>query len=578
MPKYPYRIFGSWFDRTFRNALNDNFVDVETDLKDQKTRVDNLIQNTSQPEEVVDLRLDDDGVLHPTASERVSSDVGKLEAKDTELDTKIDQNYNEVTGELAQKPQVDYSFLNMLETGQISKIKLVGDSITVGIGAVDAGEDTSREEIGTTGHYEANIESRCWANYFREYIADKYPTVDFFNAGIGGWSTSSEGLTYGTDWYGTNNDTVIVMLGANDRQDATSESDFSTNIETVIKDIELNSNNIIVMTSQPTENDFNADGTRNTTNNLTMDQIDKVIGRVCVKNGWKHVSFYRDVLDYQMHNQYKISEIVGGSHPNMWGHKLMWKVLQQNLNLISNTYEWENNVVILDQMKSLNKSGAGIGAFEPLESFRDNTTSFHVIFPSNSTDFPEESAGVLQTNRLYSDSYSHQIYVTKDSNRTYKRYWEGTGWSKWYDTRNISSLSGSTINSTDPITDFPSEQIRYYAISSGHTDRFGYPFGSGGVLKVVRTYNDNYSYQEFIGSGTGWGGKRYWNGTNWTKWVSESQPFGTTAERPFEPLKGMIYFDTDLSKPIWCKTETARDTDGTKLADAVWVDATGTTV
>jgi hypothetical protein len=56
MPKYPYRNLGAKMDRLFRNNANDNFIDIESDLKEQKTRVDNLITGTPQPSEVVDSR------------------------------------------------------------------------------------------------------------------------------------------------------------------------------------------------------------------------------------------------------------------------------------------------------------------------------------------------------------------------------------------------------------------------------------------------------------------------------------------------------------------------------------------
>lgn len=42
--------------------------------------------------------------------------------------------------------------------------------------------------------------------------------------------------------------------------------------------------------------------------------------------------------------------------------------------------------------------------------------------------------------------------------------------------------------------------------------------------------------------------------------------YGSTAERPSQPVNGLMYFDTTLNKPIWYK------------GSSTWVDATGTTV
>jgi predicted secreted protein len=47
---------------------------------------------------------------------------------------------------------------------------------------------------------------------------------------------------------------------------------------------------------------------------------------------------------------------------------------------------------------------------------------------------------------------------------------------------------------------------------------------------------------------------------------------GTTAQRPAKPKIGQIYFDTTLSKPIWCKTEAVVAGDGTITTPAVWVE------
>jgi hypothetical protein len=67
MAKYPYKQLGVKLDRDYRNALNDNFKDIETDLvtekqrvdnalSEQKDRVDTLITEVEQPSEVVDSR------------------------------------------------------------------------------------------------------------------------------------------------------------------------------------------------------------------------------------------------------------------------------------------------------------------------------------------------------------------------------------------------------------------------------------------------------------------------------------------------------------------------------------------
>lgn len=71
MPRWPYRIIGATLDRVFRNNMNDNFKDIEEDFKEQKARVDNFINSQNQADEAKDIRVDDEGKIHPTARDSI---------------------------------------------------------------------------------------------------------------------------------------------------------------------------------------------------------------------------------------------------------------------------------------------------------------------------------------------------------------------------------------------------------------------------------------------------------------------------------------------------------------------------
>lgn len=96
-----YRSLGSLFDRDFRNNINANFDDIDADIKSQKTelatRIDNIIQNNPQPSEVVDLRLDEDGIAHPTARERIASDLQKVDEKFASVNADLAERANEIS-------------------------------------------------------------------------------------------------------------------------------------------------------------------------------------------------------------------------------------------------------------------------------------------------------------------------------------------------------------------------------------------------------------------------------------------------------------------------------------------------
>jgi hypothetical protein len=78
------REIGTSWDRDNRNIMNDNF-------RESKNRVDNLIKNTPQPSEVVDIRVDEEGVIHTTAKERIDTESLKRKVKDDELTAQLAQ-------------------------------------------------------------------------------------------------------------------------------------------------------------------------------------------------------------------------------------------------------------------------------------------------------------------------------------------------------------------------------------------------------------------------------------------------------------------------------------------------------
>ena len=88
--------------------------------------------------------------------------------------------------------------------------------------------------------------------------------------------------------------------------------------------------------------------------------------------------------------------------------------------------------------------------------------------------------------------------------------------------------------------------------------------GSTTNRPVISQYND-YGFQYYD---TTLRRPTWWNGTSWTTpegYNIDDRLYGTTSNRPKDPLTSFVYFDTTLNKPIWWT--------GSK-----WVDATGAEV
>jgi hypothetical protein len=75
MARYPYRDLDIILDRDFRNNLNANFDDIEADVKDLDTRIDNIVADAgSSNAEIVDARYDSvNNITHPTLKDRLDS-------------------------------------------------------------------------------------------------------------------------------------------------------------------------------------------------------------------------------------------------------------------------------------------------------------------------------------------------------------------------------------------------------------------------------------------------------------------------------------------------------------------------
>ena len=87
MPKYPYRDLGTSLGRDFRNNLNANFDDIESDIReandrldDIDSRIDNIVADAGQSNtEIVDARNDSvNNVTYPTLKDRLDTHANEI--------------------------------------------------------------------------------------------------------------------------------------------------------------------------------------------------------------------------------------------------------------------------------------------------------------------------------------------------------------------------------------------------------------------------------------------------------------------------------------------------------------------
>ena len=142
-------------------------------------------------------------------------------AEDSQTQTSDDTTPQEVATATVDDTVPQTPFAQMLSAGEISSIRLVGDSITAGYGTdgyVNADDEQTGKVIYDNGegvvHYETSESAASWANAFRSW-AHEQGIDNFVNAGINGAFMKQLGENP-LAWIQEGADVIVVALGTND--------------------------------------------------------------------------------------------------------------------------------------------------------------------------------------------------------------------------------------------------------------------------------------------------------------------------------------------------------------------------
>lgn len=213
------------------------------------------------------------------------------------------------------------SLAGMIQAGEVSSIRLVGDSITAGYGCDGYDQAATTQVVAYSGslgtYYETPESVRCWANDFREW-ATAHGVGTFVNAGVSGFRMQY--LAEEPDaWLGDGADVIVVMLGTNDaaKEPVSSFREYATQALAAA----ASKCRHLVVVSPPNNQRTDA------TNLYGMDQVDGALTQICGEQGYEHVSLY-DVL------QVGTSDLNADQcHPTTSGSDKLWAALEERLDL-----------------------------------------------------------------------------------------------------------------------------------------------------------------------------------------------------------------------------------------------------
>ena len=228
-------------------------------------------------------------------------------------------------GELMKLEPLGEVLIDSINTGSV-QIKLIGDSITHGVGGTGFDEDGAQIYSGHGHTFNVNTDGYCWANLLKSRIETQFPSVTVKNYGTRGVSVHDfivwEMLPSLIE---ADDDIVIMMIGTNDRTESeytaeNAKTKFTSYLQQAVDYIVGQGKTLIMLTPIPSTPAADAEAnvkfgaaTVYSVNrsvayakNVTIYDLYSVFADYCIENGGYEL-YYDDTL-----------------HPNDKGYAVMY--------------------------------------------------------------------------------------------------------------------------------------------------------------------------------------------------------------------------------------------------------------
>lgn len=237
---------------------------------------------------------------------------------------------------------------NMLVSDGTTRIKLLGDSITQGVGSTgyvgytvgnisvrgngpdypskgaDYVEGDYLGESGTRRWYESTS-ATGWANKLKAYFEAKFDCVvkNYGMSGIG--SVNLDELC--KPLVSEDDDIVLLMIGTNDRA-STTKADFKANVLAFAEYLVAQGKKVVLLGSIPVA----VDQERNY--DFHMEDVNNILRSVASSCGAEFIPVYDQFIEYCDNKGIDIDVLLSdGLHPNDEGYEVMFKIICRNLGI-----------------------------------------------------------------------------------------------------------------------------------------------------------------------------------------------------------------------------------------------------
>lgn len=222
-------------------------------------------------------------------------------------------------------------FQKYIQSGKSFSVKLLGDSITHGVG----GSGFAQDGYPFINGFARNPNGFCWANLFKEHLEKKYDAEVVNNAATG---TRVEFIIQNFDTLVDDSDDIVICaIGTNNRHQQKGNAikktreefakAFYDNVVLLNKKFKETQKEVIFIANIPAAPENELDG-ENYWRILHMDDINEIYKRASQEEGFCLISLYDLFSGYLKENNIDIhSTLKDGLHPNDEGYKIIYQLL-----------------------------------------------------------------------------------------------------------------------------------------------------------------------------------------------------------------------------------------------------------
>jgi lysophospholipase L1-like esterase len=217
---------------------------------------------------------------------------------------------------------IENFFAQIVKASSLMHIKLLGDSITAGVGGTGFDDSSTGGGEQIYGSVYQNIAGHCWANTLKTFWEEKF-NVSVVNNGWSG-SDSHHIIQYWNYLVDANDDVLVCTIGTNDREACTDLDEFIGKLEQIVSLANTNNKKLVMIADIPAS----VTNENLSTMHFHMEDVEHAVRYVTDKYNIPFMNLYKLFMDYCKFTNVTIDSLLAdGLHPNDNGYDVMFYLI-----------------------------------------------------------------------------------------------------------------------------------------------------------------------------------------------------------------------------------------------------------